>query len=68
MPLHLSNQLQSMRESNKSSSAILRCLIDGLIPDIEVFANSNAKILLGGDLEINTRNEKVNDEYLNHLK
>ena len=46
MPLHLSNELQSMRESNKSSSAILRCLIDGLIPDIEVFANSNAKILL----------------------
>ncbi len=30
--------------------------------------NSNAKILLGGDLEINTRNEKVNDEYLNQLK
>jgi len=30
--------------------------------------NSNAKILLGGDLEINTRNEKVNDEYLDQLK
>jgi len=24
--------------------------------------------VLGGDLEINTRNEKVNDEYLNQLK
>ena len=30
--------------------------------------NSNAKILLGGDLEINTRNERVNDEYLIQLK
>ena len=30
--------------------------------------NSNAKILLGGDLEINTRNERVNDEYLTQLK
>ena len=30
--------------------------------------NANAKILLGGDFEINTRNEKVNDQYLKKIE
>ena len=33
MPLQLSNQLKSMIEINKTSSSILRCLINGLIKD-----------------------------------
>ena len=46
MPLHLSNQLRSMVELNKTSSSILRCLIGGLITDINILANANAEILL----------------------
>ena len=46
MPLHLSNQLRSMIELDKSSSAILRCLIMGLIKDDNALANSNAELLL----------------------
>ncbi len=42
----LSNQLILMQESKKTSYAILRCLIKGLISDQQVFANSNANIIL----------------------
>ncbi len=30
--------------------------------------NANAKILLGGDFEINTRNEKVDEQYLKKIE
>ncbi|MFM7986502.1 MAG: ABC transporter, partial [Candidatus Fonsibacter sp.] len=30
--------------------------------------NANAKVLLGGDFEINTRNEKVDDQYLKKIE
>jgi len=46
MPLQLSNQLKSMIEINKTSSSILRCLVNGLIKDHIVFANNNAETLL----------------------
>ena len=42
----LSNQLKLMQESKKTSSAKLRCLIKGLISDQQVFANSDANIIL----------------------
>jgi hypothetical protein len=35
-----------MIEINKTSSSILRCLVNGLIKDHIVFANNNAETLL----------------------
>jgi len=40
------NQLKGMDESKKSDSSILRCLVKGIIRDPQIFAMSNAKIIL----------------------
>ena len=46
MPLQLSNQLKCMNETKKSSTSILRSLINGIIYDQQIFAQSNAESLL----------------------
>ena len=42
----LHRTLASMQKSNKRPSAILRTLLNGIILDAEVFAESNAEVLL----------------------
>jgi hypothetical protein len=46
MPLILKINLECMLKKNKSSTSILRELINGLMLDQNVFANSNSESLL----------------------